>query len=281
MSETFKDPRWNRYDEKRKYRRMIIWTEDNATHLPEDYIPGLIAKYGNNHNLLKAHLYGEFCPLYEGNAYACYIPSRHDIADIDPDPYLDINLKFDFNANPVAWTASQIATITLGHTRRKAFAIIHEAANENTQLDDAVVEFAIKFPRHIFGDTPIRIFGDRSGHAGSHKVAGSDFDTIKNLLTAAGYRNVSICATRSVAPETASVDAVNRLFLDDLLFVCIRCRFTKRSFQATTWKPGKRQLDKPAGETWTHHADSVKYWAWQETRNIQQVGQRKMMGKNW
>lgn len=281
MANEFNDSRWNRYDGARKYRRLVIWTEDNAEHLPEDYIPALVAKYGSNKNLLKAHLYGEFCPLYEGNAYPCYIPSVHDVPDVEPNPYQGIDLNFDFNANPVAWTAIQIFVMHIKYERRPAYTIVHEADRNNTQLDDAVAEFAVKFPIVDFADTPIRIYGDRTGHAGSHKVSGSDFETIKKLLTVAGYRNVTIVATRSVAPETASVDATNRLFLDDLLFVCARCKLTKRSFQATTWKPGKRQLDKPSGETWTHHSDSVKYWAWQGTRNITQVGQRTIHGKNW
>lgn len=279
-SSTFKDPRFNRYDEKRNYRRLIIWTEDNAEHLPPDYIPALERKYGHNKNLLKAHLYGEFCPLYEGNAYPCYIPSRHNVPDIEPTPYKEIVAMFDFNANPVAWSAIQTSQIHLDGWRRTGFVILHEAANQNHQLDDAVAEFAFKFPVRLFYQTPIRLYGDRSGHAGSHKVAGSDFETIRNLLISLGYKDVTICATRSVAPETASVDAVNRLFLEDLLFVCVRCKFVQRSFMATTWKEGKRQLDKPAGETWTHHSDGIKYWAWQETRDIQTIEHRRTHGIN-
>lgn len=278
---SFKDPRWNRYNPARNYRRLVIHTEDNKTHLPPDYIPALKAKYGENHNLLKAHLYGEFCPLYEGNAYPCYIPSVHDIDDVEPNPYQDVDLTFDFNANPVAWSAIQRVVLDYRDSRKSAYGIIHEAQFNNTQLDDAVAEFCAKFPVIYFRDVTIRLYGDRSGHSGSHKVAGSDFETIKRLLIAAGYRNVVICANRSNPPETASVDALNRLFLDDLLFVCRRCKLVKRSLQATTWQEGKRKLDKPAGETWTHHADGLKYWAWQETRNIANLDQGKIYGRNW
>lgn len=279
MSEDLKDPRWNRYNKQRNYRRLVVWTEDNSEHLPPDYIPALRAKYGHNHNLLKAHLYGEFCPLYEGNAYPCYIPSKHDVPNFDPSPLREIPLMFDFNANPVAWIATQQFRVELDGWQRTAWAAVHEASSENRQLDDAVAEFCAKFPVALFANTPIRLYGDRSGHAGSHKVAGSDFETIKNLLTSAGYRNVIICATKQVAPETASVDALNRLFLDDLLFICLRCTLLKRSLLATTWQEGKRKLHKPSGETWTHHSDSAKYWAWQESKNL--LTPTRTFGRNW
>lgn len=283
MINSFKDNRWNRYDEKRKYRRLIVWTEDNAAHLPPDYIPALKAKYGANANMVKAHLYGEFCPLYEGNAYPTYIPSRHDIADLDADPYNEINLNLDFNSNPVAWTAVQRARFHFdGHTH-SANVVLHEAENNSSQLDDAIIEFMAKFPAAQFARTPINIYGDRSGHADSHKMRGSDYDMVANLLKWGGYHNVRVEATRLVAPETASVDALCMMFLQDLLFLCTRAKLTKRSLMATTWKAGKRKLDKPTGETWTHHSDGLKYWAWQTRKDTGLSDQhgRKTMGVNW
>ena len=283
MSEAFKDPRWNRYDEKRKYRRLIAWTEDNAQHLPPDYIPSLLAKYGKNLNMVKAHLYGEFCPLYEGNAYPTYL-SKHDIQDLSPDPYIEIDLTMDFNANPVAWVAVQKRRIITPYALPTfPWVIVHEAAEDNSQLDDAVIEFMAKFPVMDFADTPINVFGDRSGHAASHKVRGSDYDAVRNLLVWAGYKNVTIRAAKEVALETASVDALCMLFLRDLLFLCSRCKLTKRSLMATTWTQGARKLHKPAGETWTHHADAAKYWAWQKVKygEISFERGKKVLGKNW
>lgn len=282
MSDIFDDPRWNRYDEKRKYRRLIAWTSDNAKHLPADYIPSLIAKYGKNKALIKAHIFGEFCPMYEGNAYANYIPSKHDINDRDLDPMRELDLCFDFNANPVAWTAIQTFRTTprIGIRSYLACGIMHEAEYGNTQLDDAIAEFVAKVPVERYRFMQINIYGDRSGHATSHKTPGSDYDTIYKLLKQAGFTNVHIQASRQVAPETASVDATNRLFLEDLLFVCMRCKLTKKSFQATTWKQGARKLDKPSGETWSHHSDSVKYWAWQRVKDLLALGQKQIYGVN-
>lgn len=266
-SSIFKNERWNRKDEKRNYRRLVIHTSDNEKHLPPDYIPALVAKYGDNTNLIRAHLFGEFCPLVEGSAYSNYIPDRHDVPDENPDPYLPIAFKWDFNAEPLAWVASQklyVGTIT----RTKKWIALHNSEAGSSNLTDATLEFAAKFPLDKFSATPIGIYGDRTGHAGSHKIEGSDFENIQKILKRLGYARVSIFASRQVAPENDSVECVQNLFLYNLFALCRRCDNLRKSLLSTSWKEGTRKLSKPAGETWTHWADALKYWCYQERNTL-------------
>lgn len=256
----FKNPRWNRKDHKRNYRRLIIHTADNAKHLPPDYLPALEAKYGDNTNLKRAHLYGEFCPLVEGSAYSNYIPDIHDVPDERPDPYQPVILCWDFNNAPLAWNAIQ----KLHHKGVRRHIALHNSENNSDNLTNATLEFAAKFPLNEFNATPICLYGDRTGHAGSHKVSGSDYENIHKTLKSLGYSRVSIFASKKVAPEMDTVEAVQNAFLYKLLYLCHRCDNLRRSLLSTSWKENTRKLAKPQGDTWTHWADALKYWIYQE-----------------
>ena len=271
-------PNWNHVDQfdswsetsfenkKVRKRRFRIWTDHNQENLPPEYIPIMMDTFGHNPNYIRSYRYGDFCPLQMGAAYANYLPQRHDIEDKEADPFRDIILCMDFNAEPLSWTAVQKWPFDFNYQRRFRYIALEEANNGPTQLDESAAEFAAKFPVSEFYDSNILLYGDRSGHAKSHKIRGSDFDLMKKLLEELGYRHVTVMATRQVAPEAASVEAVNALFRNDLLVVCRKCRLLRRSLMATRWKEGVRKLEKPAGETHTHPADGLKYWAWQETR---------------
>jgi hypothetical protein len=255
-----------------RFRRFRLTTYDNERFLPAGYISNLLDNYKGLTAYIRSYILGFFNPLVEGNAYSNY-KSLHDCEDVDPDPYLEIALTWDFNANPLSWASIQRFPYTEFNERKFNYKIVHEAGGEYGQLDEAVAEFAVKHPVARFSETRIRIYGDRTGHAGSHKVRGSDFETIASYLKELGYKNVSIEASKQVAPEGASVEAVQRLFLNNLLFVCKRCKMVRRSFLSTRWEDGVRKLDKPQGETWTHWSDAVKYWAWQTTRH--DTGQKR------
>jgi hypothetical protein len=165
--------------------------------------------------------------------------------------------------------------------RTNRWIAVEESDGTGDNLKQTVIrDFAVKHPVSRFRETTIRVFGDRSGHAGSHKMEGSDFDLIKQTLNELGYKNVIIEAWRGVVPEAESADALNRLFYDDLLLINERCTNFRKSLQATTWKPGTRKIDKPSGEKHTHWSDGAKYWAWQITRNFKGERQTKVYGFN-
>lgn len=251
-------------------RRFIVWTDDNLRYLPPGYVQrNIVAPYGHNPNLIKSYRYGQFCPLVEGSAYSNYFPQKHDCEDREADPYREIELCLDFNKSPLAWVAAQCLPFDEGRRRIFRYVAIHEANEGHEHLDDAAVEFADKFPVSIYGNTLIALYGDRSGHSGSHKVRGSDFENFKKYLEELGFKNVVIRAMRQVAPEAASVDAVQRLLSKGLFYICKRCHMLKVSLMRTSWKKGVRKLDKPSGETWTHHGDAFKYFAYQEARDFE------------
>lgn len=263
-------------------RRFKVWTDDNQENLPQGYIQTyIVAPFGHNPNLIRSYRYGEFCPLTEGACYSNYMPQRHDVEPIEADPFRDILIWMDFNVAPLAWTAGQVLPFDEYGLNRKFKAVaIDEAQDGAQQLDDAAVEFAHKFPPSKYGNTTIALYGDRTGHAKSHKIAGSDFENFARYLAELGFRNVEIRASRQVAPEASSVDSLNKLFSKDLFLVSKKCRNLRRSLLATSWKKGTRKIDKPAGETWTHPSDGVKYWAWQEMREFNGSAPTKIMGTN-
>ena len=254
----------------KKARRIRLEIDDNP-FTPLEWKRDQKEKYRHNPNLFKSYILGYFSPLVEGVVYGNYRPD-HDLNgpdEIEADPYREINLTFDFNNLPLAYVSLQMHHFDELGVRTSRWIAIEESDGAGDNLRETIItDFAVKHPVSRFRDTPIRVFGDRSGHAASHKIAGSDFDLIKSTLNELGYKNVTVEAWRGVVPEAESADALNRLFFDDLLLINQRCKNFRNSLQATTWKPGTRKIDKPTGEKHTHWSDSAKYWAWQIARDF-------------
>lgn len=261
-------------------RRFIVWSDDNPFVRPQ-YLAELQDTYGHNPNLIRSYRYGEFCPLTAGAAYSNYFPQKHQLdKDIEPDRYLDIALTWDFNANPLAWIAFQKFTFTEFGNRLQRYIGVHEANQGSANLDEAILEFAVKFPVELFADTLIELYGDSSGHAKSHKVAGSDYDNIRRILTRLGYKRVVIRAIHHNPLETETVEALNNAFLRNVLNLCPRLRLARKSLMSTTWKDNTRKLDKPSDDTWTHHSDAMKYFAYVALRNFTNSPRREIHGVN-
>lgn len=250
--------RW--LNETRNFQRWRLRTDDNP-FLPEDYVSILEDTYGHNRNLIRSYRDGIFCPLYEGTAYKTYDPDRHNV-DPEPTPLRTIALAWDFNIELV-WTALQVIPFMEDGRRVNKYVAIGECKKGADSFDDAILSFIEQFP-HFEGyrDTKIEIYGDRSGHAGSHKAPLSDFERIQQELRKF-YKNVHLLATKKVAPEIGSVEAVNKAFSYDRLLIGNNCKELQRSLMSTTWQEGKRKLHKPAGDTWTHRADGLKYYIYQ------------------
>lgn len=270
---------WDEY-EARAYKhkqepvkRFRLTTFDNP-FVPASYVKRLFRIYRGNQPYINSYVYGMFVPLVEGNAYE-YFSLKHVIKDLEPDPHLPIAFKWDFNANPLAWVASQKFSFYEYGQRIQRWVAVHEANEGASNTKRAVLEFALKFPVERFARTPISIYGDSSGHAQSHKIEGSDYDTIESALRELGYKNVIVEALRYNPPETATVEALNTLFRDDLHYVCERCSEYIRSLSSTCWKQGVKKLDKPKEDDWSHWSDAAKYWAYV----IQQTG-TKLVGHN-
>jgi hypothetical protein len=247
-------------------RRFQVYTDDNP-HTTPMYKAIVQDTFGHNAAMIRSYRYGDFVDLAFGSAYANYFPQLHDVADVGPSPSIDIDLTWDFNANPLAWISVQRLPVEHRFERRFQYTAVHEANESNTQLDDACVEFAEKHPVELFRDTPIYIWGDSTGHHDSHKTRSTDYKAIKRYLEELGYRRVKITAAISNPLETDSVDYVNRGFSGGYLALCKRCRMLRRSLTQTTWAEGKRKLLKKAKEKHTHHGDAWKYFVFGRLKN--------------
>ena len=242
-----------------KYRRFRVTTYDNP-YLPPDYVTQIYELHGSNQNYIDSYIFGLFRALVEGNCYKEFKRSIHLMERIEPDPYYDINLTFDFNANPMSWIALQKRRFReYGEDTTKQIAV-HEAEMDCSTIDDAVIEFCAKFPVSRFGNTLLSIYGDSSGYAESHKTRQTDYDAIYSILKEIGYKRIELCAMRYNPKETVTVDAVNRMFMNNELLVCEHLQNLQKSLLSTKWKEGTRKIDKPSGETWTHHGDALKYF---------------------
>lgn len=248
-------------NEKLSRRRIQLRTHDNPYVNGGDvvgYVRRLYRQYGHNPNLVRSYIYGEFCPLFEGSAYK-FVPGRHVLQKaVEPDPLRDVYITFDFNAYPMAWVGVQIIPFETPNGIIKKYTVVKEGGENLRGLDEALFDVAKSFPRKDFKQSKFLIFGDRTGHAKSHKTNQSDFERIRRELSTV-YDHVQIRASKRVAPEVASVEAVNFMFLQDRIAVNPSCSDIQRSWQATRWKDGTRQLDKPSGETHTHKGDAFKY----------------------
>lgn len=257
-------------DFKRRYRRFQLWTDDNVHNLGEAYLQQIEETYRAFPLKLLSYRKGEFTHFYEGRAITEYDESVHIDAELGPDPELEIYLTWDFNAFPLAWCAVQVQPFDLEfrlktHRIRKYVVLAESAADGIGNLQDACAEFVRKFPSVDFRSTPIKVYGDRTGHAHSHKVRFTDYEQIRQYLKPY-YDSIEICAARQVAPQVESIEEVNRLFSYNLMMLHPRCHNTMRSLRETRWKPGEREIMKPKGETHTHWLDALKYLVYQLKR---------------
>lgn len=256
-----------------RLRRFRLTTFDNKDFLPDGYIEQLFDTHRANEAYIQSYVYGFFVPLVTGNCYSNYKPQLHDFPDMEPQGERDLELTWDFNADPLAWVSVQRLPFDEYGQRLFKRVAIHESNMGSSTLEDACVEFAAKHPLDRFKYTQIKLYGDSSGHAESHKTRKTDYQAIAHYLKKLGYERIQICALRHNPLETVSVDALNRLLLGNEFMVCRRCQKLRRSLMATRWKDGERKIEKKAGETHTHHGDAVKYLAYATQH---EAGQRIM-----
>jgi hypothetical protein len=245
-------------DPRRKLRRFILETYDNAHNLDDDYISRLFKVFEGQPAKIESYIYGRFASFNTGDVFAEFIESRNVIPQQQADPTKTISLCFDFNATPLTWSAWQIQPYRIGHQARLREICIAESSLSMTNLKDSALEIGLAFPPEIFKNTRFEIWGDRTGHAKSHKAHGTDYTNLQKYLSEF-YPNINIKARKEVTPIRASVDVVNRLLMYELVLICEHCKNVRRSLGNTKWATGKSDIEKTAGETHTHHGDGIRY----------------------
>lgn len=261
------------------FRRMRIRTDDNP-FVPGSYVAELVQNFSYNKNKLKAYRDGIFAPFYEGNAVQAFNEDRH-IQEIEISRHLPIYYCWDFNHTPLANLVMQIQPHESSWGRENKYCFLSESSGDDSLIFDSVQEFSRSHPVEQFGKTPIYLYGDRSGHARSHKVRGSDYETIYSKLKELGYERVEIRATKRVAPEAESIEALNKGFSYDRILVSPKCKNLIRGFQSARWKQGERKLDKSKDNDATYFInwlDASKYPIWQLDYTEERKSEKRIHG---
>lgn len=240
-----------------------ISTIQNQKYLPLGYIDQLKRTYGHNPQMLESYLKGFFVPFYSGNAFGNF--SEDDCIDFNPcdfNPVRSLDMCWDFNKLPLAWVVGQKMPFKHYNSVQERFIVSGESDGRSSQLEEGIAEFICMFPPEIFKETEINLYGDRTGHAGSHKTPDSDYEKIQKELSKF-YNNVRIVAMRQVAPQVDSVESLNRAFSYAQVLISRKNVNLIKSLRGTRWKEGKRELYKPSDDKITHWADSLKYRVYQ------------------
>jgi len=270
----------DKIDREKKYRRFILHTDDNLHNLASSYIEQLERVYDQTR--LKSYRWGLFTSFNTGDVFENYVESRN-VAEVEADPFLPIDLCFDFNYTPLTWSAWQNQIFVEKGIRVKKECCVNESSLDCTGLMQAAIEFGLKFPPAKFKNTPIYVYGDRTGHARSHKTDGTDYSNLKKYLSET-YSNVTIKAAREVTPIRASVDVMNRMFLYERMVIATDCKNMRAGLRGCKWAAGKADIDKPQGETHTHHPDGARYRNYAKYKdtdfsNVDNIN--KALGANW
>jgi hypothetical protein len=272
----------DRVDKEKSYRRFTLHTDDNIHNLADNYIQQLERVYDATR--LKSYRFGLFTSFNTGDVFENYLESRNVAKEnIRPDPNLPIDLCFDFNRTPMTWSAWQNMPFANGSQRIRKEVCVQESSLDHSGLMKSAIDFGLKFDPKVYRNTPINIYGDRTGHAGSHKVEGTDFTNLKKYLDES-FSNVTIRAAREVTPIRASVDVMNRMFLYDRAIISPNCVHMRSGLRGCKWIDGKAQIDKPSGDKVTHLPDGARYRFYAKYRNtdfsnVDNINQA--MGMNW
>lgn len=259
-----------RLDSERNFMRYIVPTSHNVHNLAPGYLDSLRARYAHDKSKLMSYEHGLFMPFNKGSAYWEFIESRNTTDPMAPDPNSPIAFCWDFNVSPLAWTAAQkrrYRSERFGPAIQQVVAFA-ESSGEARGTLEGVAEFAARFPVSQFAYTPIYVYGDRNGWSASHKIVGSDYEEIEQCLQRIGYRRIEIRANRGANPRIKQrLETIAQLMAYKMFVVTSDCRKLISSFNKTCLKEGTWDIEKPAGEDWTHYSDSIGYYLYQEYKD--------------
>lgn len=240
--------------------KLTLWTDDNIENLGRGYIQRMMRTYAYSPAKIKAYRYGQVVPFTERLAHWEFKASKHvDLSHkIEAHASVPIILGWDFNKFPLAWIAMQRLRERTEDESRNVFTVIHESSGKSRGVLSACAEFTALFPPGKFRDTPIHIYGDASGYAGSHKNPHSDYEEIVRYMRAR-YSQVSLKAKRANPRVRVRLERVNAAFAADLVRIPAWCTNLIRSLDKTSLTEGTFDIEKPNGDDWTHYSDAFDY----------------------
>jgi hypothetical protein len=173
-------------------------TYDNATNLPDDYIPSLLASYPPQ--LIDAYINGQFVNLQSGNVYAAYDRALNRCADEIQDGE-SLFLGMDFNVGKMT---------AIAHVKRQALPRAVDEIVNGYDTPDMIRRIKERYWRYENGayrpSCQIRVYPDASG--GSRKSVNAS-ETDIALLRQAGF---TVIAPSANPPVKDRVNAMNAMF---------------------------------------------------------------------
>jgi len=257
-------------DDARNFRRVRIETGDNVDNLAPGYLEMLRARYGYSRERLLSYERGIFTSLTKSTAFWEWVESRNVVSadEVPPSPHVPLIHCWDFNVYPLCYSVMQRHECGPLWNRSHRYATLWESSGESRGIEHALEEFARAFPVSDFRDTPILLYGDRSGFQKSPRMAGNSWTQIRDKLHALGYTNVTIKALEGVIGIQESLEKVAALMAYGQYVVSSKCPKTINAFAKTALVDGTWDLQKGGPDDPTHRSDGPRYALFALTRTL-------------
>jgi len=230
--------------------RVITCSSRFSPYLPPDYVPNLIATYGERK--ARAIVDGEWVDLKSGQVYEEFRRPLH----VAPTIYQSgqrVILAWDFNRNPMHVLGCHLAGGSLAVFREW---IIPETT---TEAAARAILASLQALGHTAG---IAVVGDASGSAVSRVGGRSDWDCVRPVFSGAstgGYtEGYKLGANEAVAARVARVNAA---FRHGRVTIDPSCKTLIRDLVQVVYRKGTTSIDAHKHEL-THASDALGYALW-------------------
>ena len=226
--------------------------------------------------------YGSFVS-FEGRAYYPFQEATH-CAPLTYNPAASLILCFDFNVDPGVFAVIQEQHLPNGmpddYTGTGVIGEVYIPSNSNTPA--VCRKIIADWGKH---EGPVLCYGDATGGSrGTAKVAGSDWELIKESLLPVFGERLHFRVKRANPPERVRINAVNsrlRTVVGEewLMVDPAKAPNVVRDFEGVRLLVGgSGELDKKVDLRLTHLTDAIGYYIESEFPIIEQVGE---MGDMW
>jgi hypothetical protein len=225
-------------------RFLLMTTPDYYERLESSYDPKFYAQEAK----------GEYVNSRADRVYHCFNAAVH-VIQAKYEPHLPLMWGLDFNVSPMSSVILQ--------RKGQRLVVIDEIVLERATTTDACTEFENRYKGHA---ALLEVFGDASGNS-QHTTGTTDYNTLRNSLTRAGFRNVSYKVPNANPPVLDRIRKVNALLTNALgevsLEVSSKCKELIKDFEEVMYKPGSGVIDKLRDPLRTHASDALGYVIWE------------------
>ncbi len=196
---------------------------------------------------------GEYVNSRADRVYHCFNSAVH-LVKAEYDPHAPLIWALDFNVSPMS-------SVVLQRKGQRLIAI-DEIVLERATTTEACMEFENRYKGHA---TTLDIYGDSNGNS-MHTTGTSDYQTLRNYLYKAGFRNVHLKVPNSNPPVLDRIRKVNALLTNAIgevaLEIGTKCRELVKDFEEVMYKSNSGVIDKVRDPLRTHASDALGYAVW-------------------